>query len=148
LLLKHYGIHISLINMLRGIRVGSYDHRITLYVSSEVTDLLTNEITYTYSEGSKLWAMKTLKSSTERFESDQQAFNDMVTFYVRYSNYSASIKQTDIFKEGSKYYSILGIQQDNRMGWIQLDCVYRDNLEFEISEVAQSFPYTFPLTLS
>jgi head-tail adaptor len=115
--------------MLRGIRPGELDRRITIQSYTEANHATTNQPRKTWSDLVTVHAkrMRSRMGNDERHEANQQVAAEVYDFEIR--NISTSINHKmriyDIAEE--RYFYIVGVNKMPRMGKIILTTQYRDN---------------------
>lgn len=111
--------------MLRGIRVGELDTRITIESSTSVKNAITNEPELTWSALKTVWAKELQPQSREDYEASQQVALDTVRWMIR-----RDTEVTEVMRcvRGGNTFYISGIQDKGREGYMILTAEKRDNV--------------------
>jgi SPP1 family predicted phage head-tail adaptor len=110
--------------MIGGIRVGEMDVKITLRSLTTTKSTITNYDTPSYSDLATVWAKRLGPASKEGYEANQVVSLGTARFMIR--------RRTDVIEtmqivDGSITYSISGIEDFGRQGYMILTATIRDN---------------------
>jgi SPP1 family predicted phage head-tail adaptor len=101
--------------MLKGLRVGEYDTRITIRKPATTYHEETNEPIDTFSNVASVWAKELGPGSNERYEANQQTAQIVARFRVRWSRtLSLGLTERCIVLRGNDVFAISGIEKIGR----------------------------------
>ena len=110
--------------MLRQVRIGDLDRKITIQSVSETLDSETNHSVLTYSTLATVWAKRLKVQSNESYEAKQQVAVNVVRYLIRYR--TGITERMRIVDNGSTY-EISGIEEIDRKNTLILTAEKRDN---------------------
>jgi hypothetical protein len=110
--------------MLRGIRIGELDRKVTIKQKSVTSESLTNEEVITYSTLRSVFMKRLGPKSNESFEANQQVAVSTVQYFGRYYG---DYDETMILDDDGIEYHIKGIEVMDRKSGVKLTCEKRDN---------------------
>ena len=113
--------------MLRGGNPGKFDQRITLLQPVVTNDPTTNTEVTAYTAAGNVRAERIFKTSSERYEAQQQAGSTIEEFRIRDYSTLYAITQQWRFTWNTKTYDIRGIEKSGRRNHLILTGEYRDN---------------------
>jgi head-tail adaptor len=116
--------------MLRGIRVGELDRRITIQSYTEANHATSNQPRKTWSDLVTVYSKRVQprsRATDERFEANQQVAAEVYDFEIRDISTAINHKMRIYDTVEARYFYITGINKLPRMGKIILTAQYRDN---------------------
>lgn len=119
--------------MLRGIRIGELDRKVTIQQKSVTRDDLTNEESSSWVTVKSVFAKRMGPKSMEKFEANQQVALTEARYFMRYQS---GLDDTMILIDGGEMYHIKGIEQDlGRKQSTILTVEKRDNVALITSDL-------------
>ena len=115
--------------MLRGIRPGELDRKITIQSYATSNHATTNQPVKTWSDLVTVWAkrMRSRMSNDERYEANQLVAAEVYDFEIRNLSTAIDHKMRIYDTAEERYFYIIGVNKMPRQGKIILTGQYRDN---------------------
>lgn len=114
--------------MLRGIRVGELDRKITIQSYTTANHATTNQPVKTWSDLITVWSKRMpSRRTTEGYEANQQVAIEIYDFEIRDISTTIDHKMRIYDTVEARYFYIVGVNKLVRQGKIILTGQYRDN---------------------
>lgn len=116
--------------MLRGLRPGELDRKITIQSYTEANHASTNQPRKTWSDLVTVWSRRYTnrsRTSDERFEANQQVAAEVYDYEIRNTSASINHKMRVYDVDEERYFYIVGVNKMPRQGKIILTAQHRDN---------------------
>lgn len=116
--------------MLRGLRVGEMDRRITIQSYTTSNHATTNQPVKIWSDLVTVWGRRFTnrsRTSDERFEANQQVAGEVYDFEIRNISTAIDHKMRIYDTAEERHFYIIGVNKMPRQGKIILTGQYRDN---------------------
>lgn len=103
-------------------QAGALDRQVQFLRAGRVDDGLQKKTGPFLPHGGKIWASKRDVSDSERFAAGSITAGMMTRFQVRWSSFTASIRETDRLSCEGRTYAIVGIKELGRRVGFELTC--------------------------